>query len=107
MEKEVIAAASSYNQKYYFNPKFNGLPIDIKNDIKTITVCLAEKLHGIFNMGFYEDGSIFFESLGENDDFDYDEIGAKLEIKKLEKEEKELIKSLSLWYKVFKNGVEL
>jgi len=107
LEKKVLSAASSYNKKYYFNNEFDKLPETIKSDIKVITICIAEKTHGIFNVGFYNDGSIYFESLGQSDDFNYDEIGAKLEISKLENKEKQLINSLSLWYKVvFKNNQE-
>lgn len=98
MDKIVLNAASCYNKKYFLNPDFEDMPDNVKNDIKTITVCLAEKLHCIFTMGFYEDGALYFETSGFENDFDYDEIGAGLEIERLEREEKELIKSLSLWF---------
>ncbi len=98
MKKTVLNAASCYNKKYFLNPDYNDMPEAVKNDIKTITVCLAEKLHCIFTIGFYEDGTLYFETAGTENDFDYDEIGAGLEIQKLEREQNELIKSLSLWY---------
>ena len=62
---------------------------------------MAEKLHGIFTMGFYENGEIFFEVRSEESDYDFDEIGVPLEIKKIESEKKELLKALKLWYKIF------
>ncbi|MBR1444057.1 MAG: hypothetical protein IJ583_11065, partial [Firmicutes bacterium] len=73
-------------------------------DIKPIAVCLAEKLHGIFTVGFYDDGSLYFEAVADEDDFDFDEIGAHLEIEKLKREQKEMIDSLMLWYKIFRKG---
>lgn len=105
IEKIVLNAASCYNKKYFLNPEYEDLPQAVKDDIKTITVCLAEKLHCIFTMGFYGDGSLYFETSGAENDFDYDEIGAGLEIEKLEREEKELIKSLSLWF-LYKKGIK-
>jgi hypothetical protein len=59
---------------------------------------MAQKLSGIFAVGFYEDGSVFLNSTADESDFGYDEIGAKLEISRLEREEKELFKSLALCY---------
>lgn len=105
MEKIVLNAASCYNKKYFLNPDFEDLPQAVKDDIKKITVCLAEKLHCIFTIGFYADGNLYFETAGAESDFDYDEIGAGLEIEKLEREEKELIKSLSLWF-LYKKGIK-
>lgn len=96
-----MSAASCYNKKYYFNPLLDKLPNKIKEDIKEISICIAEKIHGILAIGFYEDGSVYFEASKEENDFDYDDIGAKLEINRIEREEKELINSLSLWYKLF------
>lgn len=98
MEKIVLNGASCYNKKYFLNPDFEDMPDAVKEDIKRIAVCLAEKLHCVFTMGFFENGSLYFETAGEESDFDYDEIGAGLEIQRLEREEKELIKSLNLWF---------
>lgn len=101
MKKDVIFATSSYNQKYYFNPDTKTLPIEIKNRIKEIGIYIVNKVNGIFSMGFYEDGSLFIEYSFSEGDFFCDEIGARLEIEKIKKEEKELLSSLTLWYKVF------
>lgn len=105
MEKTVLNGASCYNKKYFLNPDFDDLPDSVKEDIKIISVCLAEKLHCVFTMGFYCDGTLYFETAGQEDDFEYDEIGAGLEIRKLEREETELIKSLRLWYLYKKGGI--
>lgn len=102
MNKIVMYAASCYNQKYYFNTEFEDLPIEVKNEIKTVCVSLAEKLHCIFVIGFYVDGTVYIETQSEESDYNFDDIGSQLEIKKLQKEKEELFKSLKLWYNVKK-----
>jgi len=103
MEKEkiVIAAASIYKEKYFVNPDFEKIPKEVLNDVKEICVRLSAKLHCIFTIGFYSDGQLYFESTADENDYIYDEIGAKLEIDKLIREDKKLITSLELWYKIF------
>ncbi len=105
MEKEIISAASCYNEKYYFNPKFDGLPSEVKNELREVTVILANKLHCIFAIGVYSDGFVFLETQAEESDYNYDEIGAGLEIKKLEREMEETFQGIEMWYKI-KNGLE-
>lgn len=102
MEKKVLASASCYKQLYYLNQEFDSLPTDIKNNLKVICVSLAEKLHCIFSIGFYEDGTVYIETTSEEADYNFDEIGAKLEIKQLQKKEAEFFKSLKLWYIIYK-----
>lgn len=107
MDKDIIFGVSSYNKKYYFNPIVYGLPIDIKNEIKEIGIYFVNKVNGIFTIGFYEDGRFFIDYSFLEDDFNCDEIGARLEIKKIKKDKKELISSLNLWYKVFKRNKDI
>ena len=52
-------------------------------------------------MGFTEAGKLYFETVRQEDDFDFDEIGAELEIKRIQREKKELLKALELWYAVY------
>ncbi|MCD7905961.1 MAG: DUF6145 family protein [Clostridiales bacterium] len=106
-EKSVICAASVYKQKYFFNDKYGGLPEEIKKQIRVKVITLAEKLHCVFLMGFYDDGDVYFETRAEENDFDFDEIGATLEVRRLERDERELIEQLGVWYKVFKLGAAL
>ncbi len=101
MDKKVIFATSSYNQKYFFDAISESLPKDIKNKIKEIGIYFVNKVGGIFSLGFYSDNSLFIDYSFSEDDFLFDEIGAKLEIEKIKRENKELISSLTLWYKVY------
>ena len=100
----MLAAASAYKEKYYINPEFAKLPPLIKNDIKALCVTTAHRLHCVFMVGFYDDGSVFFETQAEEGDFDYDEIGAPLEVKRLTHEQKELVAALQLYRRVFISG---
>lgn len=102
MEKTVIAAASYYNQKYFVNPEFNDIPTEIRNELRLICINLSEKLHCAFFVGFTDAGTIYFETRAEEADYDYDEIGADLEIKELGKTHSELIRTLQLWYTMYK-----
>ena len=101
MERKILAAASFYNQKYYISPEFSGLPRDVQQEIQVMAVVTAEKIHGIFTIGFDEDGEMFFETMGAEDDFDYDDIGAGLEVSRLRREQRELMEALKLWYSIF------
>ena len=98
MEKKVLAGASREKQKYFFEREFDGLPQSVKDEIRNICIIMAERLGCTFLMYFEESGDILFEIIKNEGDFDFDDIGAELEIKSLKSEKKELIKSLKLWY---------
>lgn len=99
-EKKVLAAASCQEQKYYLEPEFSALPESIQEEIRVICVLLAQKLNCTFLMGF-EDGELYFETVRNADDCDFDEIGAELEIKRVQREQKELLRAIELWYAVY------
>lgn len=100
--KDILCSASFYKQGYFFNEEFSAIPENIKRELKVITVCLSEKIRGISILGFYRDnGDFYIEAMNSPEDFLYDDIGAKLEVNQVERENKELFNSLSLWYKTF------
>lgn len=98
MEKKVLAGASREKQKYFFEREFDGLPQSVKDEIRNVCIIMAERLGCTFLICFEETGDILFEIIKNEGDFDFDDIGAELEIKSLKSEKKELIKSLKLWY---------
>lgn len=99
--RETLFASSIYKQKYYFNAKFNGLPPQIQEELRVLIVPLSQKVHGIIEVGFYEDdGEIYIEASCEDGDYRFDEIGAKLEIDRVLRENKQFFKQLQLWYNV-------
>lgn len=107
MEKEVLACASYMEQKYFFEKEFASLPESIQKEVKEICITMAERLGVSFLIGFHRTGEIYFEIVTPTDAFDFDDIGAELEIKALRKEKKELIKALTMWFLIFKKGKEL
>lgn len=98
MEKKVLAGASREKQKYFFEREFDALPQSVKDELKNICIVMAERLGCTFLIYFEETGDVLFEIIKNEGDFDFDDIGAELEIKSLKSEKKELIKSLKLWY---------
>lgn len=102
MKKTVLAAASFDNEKYYMESAFDSLPEGIKNEIREICVCMAEKLMCTFIMGFRGSGDIYFETVKSHSLPDFDDIGAELEIKRISSQRRELLKALKLWYVIYK-----
>ena len=101
MAKKVLAAANNKEQKYYMEEEFKFLPDAIKDDLKKICIFMAEKLNCTFMVGFDDNGDLYFETVKHEGDFDFYEIGAELEIKKIQKEELELFRAIELWYVIF------
>ena len=106
-ENIVLCGASSYEQKYYFNPDFNSLPESIKQELQIMCVLYTEDIGGILTLEFDEDGNLQFKTEALDADAMYDEIGSVLKIKKLQTEKNELLESLELYYRVFFLGENL
>ena len=99
-EKIVLCGANSYEEKYYLNPDFSGLPDSIKDELKIMCVLYTEDVGGILELFFDEDGNLDFRTSCEESDFYYDEIGSVLKIKQCQKERRELMESIELFYHV-------
>jgi len=97
----VLCGSNAYEQKYYLNEDFEGLPQTIKDELKIMCVLFTEDVGGILTLSFEEDGTLFFQTEAEEGDLLYDEIGSVLLVKKLQEEKKELLESLELYFKVF------
>ena len=100
-ERIVLCGANAYEQKYYFNERFNGIPDSIKDELHIICVLFTEEVGGIFTIVFEEDGSISLETQAEPDDFYYDEISSGLRVSEIRRKRQDLLESLSLFYRVF------
>ena len=46
-ENVVLCVSNSYEKKYYFNPDFDKLPDDVKNELKIMCVLFTEEVGGI------------------------------------------------------------
>ncbi len=107
MEKTVLCAASFYKHKIFFNDEgFSTLPPDVKNEAKSITAEAAETVKAIVTIGFYENGSVYIEMGPDENDMDFDDIGAKYHVEKVKKKYHKFFNALTLWYKVTKLGAK-
>ncbi|MCX4307597.1 MAG: DUF6145 family protein [Acetatifactor sp.] len=97
----VLCGANAYEQKYYFNGKFDKIPQSIKEELHIICVLFTEEVGGVFTIVFEEDGSISMETDAEEDDLLYDEIGSGLLVGEIRRNRQELLEALQLYYRVF------
>lgn len=105
-ERIVLAAASTYEKKFYFNDEFNDLPQRIKDELKIISVLHTSELGGIITISFDEEGKLIIEATADEEDILFDEIGSHLKIKQLIIDKKELWEALETYFKVFYLGEE-
>ena len=100
-ETVVLCGANSYLQKYYFNPDFDSLPQEVKQELQIMCVLYTEDVGGILTLEFEEHGSLEFKVTSEEGDYLFDEIGSVLKIKQYQEEKRELLEALELYYRVF------
>ena len=91
MEETTLLGASWYNQKYYFNEAFAGLPKDVQDELHILAVEFTEDVGGVF--------TIFSVRSAEGDQR-FDEIGAELLIKKYQREKADLMSRLAVFYRI-------
>lgn len=101
MENVILCGSSAYDQKYYLDDNFAGLPGQIKDELKIMCVLYTEDIGGILTLEFEEDGTLIFHVTSDEGDLLFDEIGSVLKIKQLQKTKRELLESLEMYYKVF------
>lgn len=100
-EKIVLCGANAYDQKYYFNDKFKGIPQSIQDELHIICVLFTEEVGGVFTIEFEKDGSVSMRTEYAEDDFLYDEVSSGLLVGEIKRKRQELLESLSLYYRVF------
>lgn len=105
--KVVLCGANSYEQKYYLNQQFSGLPENIKQELQIMCVLYTEDVGGVLVLEFDQDGVLEFKVNAEESDYLFDEIGSVLKIKQYQREKRELLESLEMYYRVFYLGEEL
>ncbi len=100
-ENIVLCGANAYEQKYYFNEIFKGLPDSIKDELHIICVLFTEEVGGVITFEYSPDGSLNLKTNADEDDILYDEISSGLLVKEILRKKQELFESLTLYYKVF------
>ena len=99
--KIVLCGANAYEERFYLNDSFSALPESIKEELKIMCVLYVNEIGGILTLEFEEDGTLCFRTEAAENDFMYDDIGSVLKIKQLQREKRELLEALEMYYKVF------
>ncbi len=99
-ENTVLCASNGYEEKFYLNPLFNRLPEDIRKELRIISVLFTAEIGGYFIMEFNEEGNLEIRTEALASDYDYDEIGAALMVKEIQRGRVQLLEQLELFYKV-------
>lgn len=100
-EKVVLCGANSYEQKYYFNQDFGKLPEQIRQELQIMCVLFTEDVGGVLILEFSPKGHLTFRVEADEQDYLFDEIGSELKIRQYQREKRELLESLELFYQVF------
>ena len=103
----VLCGASAYEQKYYLNEDFKGLPEQVQDELKIMCVLFTEDVGGVLTLVFDEEGELFLKVAADEGDLLYDDIGSELKIREIQKEKAELLQALKLYYRVFFLGEEI
>lgn len=96
-----LCAASAYTQKYYINEDFSNLPEEVQNELKIMCVLFTEDIGGTIRLYFTEEGELMIEADKAEEDLLYDDIGAPLKVKQLQREKRDLLEQLETYYKTF------
>ena len=105
-DKVILCGSSSYEKIFYFNPEFDSLPKQIKDELQIMCVLFTEDVGGILELKFNEEGTLELETKADEEDLLYDEIGSVLKIKQIQNTKQELLESLEMFYKVFFLGLD-
>lgn len=100
-DNRVLCASSAYEEKYYLNEEFFGLPESIKEELKIMCVLFTADVGGILTLEFDAKGNLLLLTEADEGDLLYDEIGSVLKIKEIQREREELLEALELYYRVF------
>ena len=101
----VLCAASAYDKKYYFNRQFAALPEDIQKEVRTICILFTQDIGGYFLMTFSEEGHLQFKTSSRASDYSYDEIGAVMMVRQIQKHRQRLLSQLELFYRIVFPGM--
>ena len=96
----VLCASSKYTKKYYLNEDFEGLPKPVKDELKIMCVLFTDYCGGILTLEFEKDGTLLFCTRAYDYDYLYDAIETGLQVRRLQKEKRELLESLELYYRI-------
>ena len=61
-DKVILCGSSSYEKIFYFNPEFDSLPKQIKEELQIMCVLFTEDVGGILTLEFDENGRLQFKT---------------------------------------------
>ena len=96
----VLCACSAYEEKYYFNNRFENIPEQVKEELQIMCVMYTEEVGGELTLEFSKEGSLLLHVSADEGDLLFDEIGSALKIKQLQKVKQELFEQLENYYRV-------
>ena len=99
IEGVILCAASAYEQKYYFNPDFEGLPVSVQEELQIMCVLYTAEIGGILTLHFDDSGNLLIHVTAREGDLLFDEIGSVLKIKQIKSEKREFLEALELYFK--------
>lgn len=99
-ERIVLCGANAYEEKYYLNGRFKNLPEQIQKELQIMCVLFTHDVGGIFLVEYDAQGKLHFKTEAADSDFAYDEIGAVLKVKELQRTKEELLRMLELYYQI-------
>lgn len=103
-KEKVIAVANKYKSLYFLDEEFKNLPNEIKDELKVALVLACEKCSAIVKLFINKNNDIQVDILQDDTDYNFDEIEAKLALRDLENEKKELFYKLKIYY-LYKKGI--
>lgn len=101
IEDRILCASSAYEEKYYFNPFYAGIPSAIQDELKIMCVKFTSEVGGILSLEYDEEGNLALSVSADEGDLLFDEIGSGLKVRELQRDKNELFEALEMYYKVF------
>lgn len=101
MKEVVVCGANAYEEKYYFNQKFEKMPDSVKEELRIICILFTQEVGGLITIGFDKEGELKITTQASDEDYYYDEIAAGLLVGKIRNTRQELLESLELFYRIF------
>ncbi len=98
-EDRILCACSAYEQKYYYNNRYDSIPGAVKEELQIMCVLFTEDVGGEIYVSFDEDGTLLLSTNFDEDDILYDEIGSGLKIRELRIKKAELFEQLETYYR--------
>ncbi len=95
----VLCGASSYEEKYWFNPVFRRIPENIREELRVICVLFTQEAGGVFTVEFEEDGEIFLRTECSDEDITWDNVSAGLLTGEVRRRREDLFAALTLYYR--------